>query len=148
MRSKTASLLETEGTPQKNQGRAGLWHGHGNPLIGVVHQNDLQVLVQLRTIVWPAWAPLVNGVRVAGPLSQRWQKHTKASPAGWWCGLTHPLDVDTVHHVDKTINIADAVIILVDNANRSTVASSTSYSNIELVSSGNSAKLIFAFTIT
>ena len=90
--------------------------------------------------------PLVNGVRVSGPFYPAW---TTAKPKlvlldGEGLGHT-PRSMSTISTaLSKRIDMVDAVI-LVDNAKQAMLAAPVAAMK-ELVSSGNSAKLIFAFT--
>lgn len=90
--------------------------------------------------------PLVNGVRVAGPFVPTWAKNTPKLVLLDGEGLGHtPRSMSTLSTtLTKRIDMADAVI-LVDNATQPMQAAPVAAMR-ELVSSGNSAKLIFAFT--
>ena len=90
--------------------------------------------------------PLVNGVRVEGPFVPDWAKSTPKLVLLDGEGLGHtPGSISTLSTtLIKRIDMADAVI-LVDNATQPMLAAPHTTMK-ELVSSGNSAKLIFAFT--
>jgi energy-coupling factor transporter ATP-binding protein EcfA2 len=90
--------------------------------------------------------PLVNGVRVSGPFYPAWQNHKPKLVLLDGEGLGHtPRSMSTISTtLSKRIDIVDAVI-LVDNATQPMLAAPVAAMK-ELVSSGNSAKLIFAFT--
>ena len=90
--------------------------------------------------------PLVNGVRVAGPFFPKW---TTAQPKLVLLdgeGLGHTArSISTISTaMSKRIEMADAVI-LVDNATQPMQAAPVDAMK-DLVSSGNAAKLVFAFT--
>jgi len=90
--------------------------------------------------------PLVNGVRVAGPFYPTWSKDKPKLVLLDGEGLGHtPRSMSTISTtLSKRIDMVDAVI-LVDNAMQPMLAAPVAAME-ELVSSGNSAKLIFAFT--
>lgn len=90
--------------------------------------------------------PLVNGVRVAGPFVPTWAKSTPKLVLLDGEGLGHtPRSMSTLSTtLTRRIDMADAVI-LVDNATQPMQAAPVAAMK-ELVSSGNSAKLVFAFT--
>jgi signal recognition particle receptor subunit beta len=90
--------------------------------------------------------PLVNGVRVAGPFIPTWAKSTPKLVLLDGEGLGHtPRSMSTLSTtLTRRIDLADAVI-LVDNATQPMQAAPVAAMK-ELVSSGNSAKLVFAFT--
>lgn len=90
--------------------------------------------------------PLVNGVRVAGPFIPTWAKNTPKLVLLDGEGLGHtPRSMSTLSTtLTRRIDLADAVI-LVDNATQPMQAAPVAAMK-ELVSSGNSAKLVFAFT--
>ena len=90
--------------------------------------------------------PLVNGVRVAGPFYPTWTKDKPKLVLLDGEGLGHtPRSMSTISTtLSKRIDMVDAVI-LVDNATQPMLAAPVAAMK-ELVSSGNSAKLIFAFT--
>jgi hypothetical protein len=90
--------------------------------------------------------PLVNGVRVAGPFYPAWTKDKPKLVLLDGEGLGHtPRSMSTISTMlSKRIDMVDAVI-LVDNATQPMLAAPVAAMK-ELVSSGNSAKLIFAFT--
>ena len=91
-------------------------------------------------------SPLVNGVRVAGPFVPTWSNVMPKLVLLDGEGLGHaPRSMSTISTaLTKRINAADAVI-LVDNATQPMQAGPLAAMK-ELVSSGNAAKLIFAFT--
>lgn len=90
--------------------------------------------------------PLVNGVRVAGPFYPLWTNDKPKLVLLDGEGLGHtPRSMSTISTtLSKRIDMVDAVI-LVDNATQPMLAAPVAAMK-ELVSSGNSAKLIFAFT--
>ncbi|HRN74476.1 hypothetical protein [Ottowia sp.] len=90
--------------------------------------------------------PLVNGVRVAGPFVPTWANSTPKLVLLDGEGLGHtPRSMSTLSTtLTRRIDMADAVI-LVDNATQPMQAAPVAAMK-ELVSSGNSAKLVFAFT--
>ena len=90
--------------------------------------------------------PLVNGVRVSGPFYPAWTTDKPKLVLLDGEGLGHtPRSMSTISTtVSKRIDMVDAVI-LVDNATQPMLAAPVAAMK-ELVSSGNSAKLIFAFT--
>lgn len=90
--------------------------------------------------------PLVNGVRVAGPFYPTWTTDKPKLVLLDGEGLGHtPRSMSTISTaLSKRIDMVDAVI-LVDNATQPMLAAPVAAMK-ELVSSGNSAKLIFAFT--
>ena len=90
--------------------------------------------------------PLVNGVRVSGPFYSAWPTGKPKLVLLDGEGLGHtPRSMSTISTtVSKRIDMVDAVI-LVDNATQPMLAAPVAAMK-ELVSSGNSAKLIFAFT--
>ncbi|WP_367155256.1 hypothetical protein [Methylomonas sp. HYX-M1] len=90
--------------------------------------------------------PLVNGVRVAGPFYPVWTNDKPKLVLLDGEGLGHtPRSMSTISTtLSKRIDMVDAVI-LVDNATQPMLAAPVAAMK-ELVSSGNSAKLIFAFT--
>ena len=90
--------------------------------------------------------PLVNGVRVAGPFYPTWTADKPKLVLLDGEGLGHtPRSMSTISTtLSKRIDMVDAVI-LVDNATQPMLAAPVAAMK-ELVSSGNSAKLIFAFT--
>lgn len=90
--------------------------------------------------------PLVNGVRVAGPFYPTWTTDKPKLVLLDGEGLGHtPRSMSTIStSLSKRIDMVDAVI-LVDNATQPMLAAPVAAMK-ELVSSGNSAKLIFAFT--
>lgn len=90
--------------------------------------------------------PLVNGVRVAGPFYPTWTTDKPKLVLLDGEGLGHtPRSMSTFSTtLSKRIDMVDAVI-LVDNATQPMLAAPVAAMK-ELVSSGNSAKLIFAFT--
>jgi hypothetical protein len=90
--------------------------------------------------------PLVNGVRVSGPFYPAWTTEKPKLVLLDGEGLGHtPRSMSTISTtVSKRIDMVDAVI-LVDNATQPMLAAPVAAMK-ELVSSGNSAKLIFAFT--
>jgi energy-coupling factor transporter ATP-binding protein EcfA2 len=90
--------------------------------------------------------PLVNGVRVAGPFVPTWARSTPKLVLLDGEGLGHtPRSMSTLSTtLTRRIDMADAVI-LVDNAIQPMQAAPVAAMK-ELVSSGNSAKLVFAFT--
>lgn len=89
---------------------------------------------------------LVNGVRVAGPFYPVWTNDKPKLVLLDGEGLGHtPRSMSTISTtLSKRIDMVDAVI-LVDNATQPMLAAPVAAMK-ELVSSGNSAKLIFAFT--
>jgi hypothetical protein len=90
--------------------------------------------------------PLVNGVRVSGPFYPAWTNDKPKLVLLDGEGLGHtPRSMSTISTtLSKRIDLVDAVI-LVDNAMQPMLAAPVAAMK-ELVSSGNSAKLIFAFT--
>jgi hypothetical protein len=90
--------------------------------------------------------PLVNGVRVAGPFFPAWPNDRPKLVLLDGEGLGHtPRSMSTISTaLSKRIDMVDAVI-LVDNATQPMLAAPVAAMK-DLVSSGNSAKLIFAFT--
>ena len=90
--------------------------------------------------------PLVNGVRVSGPFYPAWPNDKPKLVLLDGEGLGHtPRSMSTISTtLSKRIDMVDAVI-LVDNATQPMLAAPVAAMK-ELVSSGNSAKLIFAFT--
>ncbi|MDY0012829.1 MAG: hypothetical protein RBS40_08065 [Rhodocyclaceae bacterium] len=90
--------------------------------------------------------PLVNGVRVAGPFVPTWANSTPKLVLLDGEGLGHtPRSMSTLSTtLTRRVDMADAVI-LVDNATQPMQAAPVAAMK-ELVSSGNSAKLVFAFT--
>lgn len=90
--------------------------------------------------------PLVNGVRVAGPFYPVWTNEKPKLVLLDGEGLGHtPRSMSTISTtLSKRIDMVDAVI-LVDNATQPMLSAPVAAMK-ELVSSGNSAKLIFAFT--
>lgn len=90
--------------------------------------------------------PLVNGVRVSGPFYPAWTNDKPKLVLLDGEGLGHtPRSMSTISTtLSKRIDMVDAVI-LVDNATQPMLAAPVAAMK-ELVSSGNSAKLIFAFT--
>jgi energy-coupling factor transporter ATP-binding protein EcfA2 len=90
--------------------------------------------------------PLVNGVRVSGPFYPAWSNDKPKLVLLDGEGLGHtPRSMSTISTtLSKRIDMVDAVI-LVDNATQPMLAAPVAAMK-ELVSSGNSAKLIFAFT--
>jgi hypothetical protein len=90
--------------------------------------------------------PLVNGVRVAGPFYPSWSNDKPKLVLLDGEGLGHtPRSMSTISTaLSKRIDMVDAVI-LVDNATQPMLAAPVAAMK-DLVSSGNSAKLIFAFT--
>lgn len=90
--------------------------------------------------------PLVNGVRVCGPFYPTWPNDKPKLVLLDGEGLGHTSrSMSTISTtLSKRIDIVDAVI-LVDNATQPMLAAPVAAMK-ELVSSGNSAKLIFAFT--
>lgn len=90
--------------------------------------------------------PLVNGVRVAGPFYPAWPNDKPRLVLLDGEGLGHtPRSMSTISTaLSKRIDTVDAVI-LVDNATQPMLAAPVAAMK-DLVSSGNSAKLIFAFT--
>jgi hypothetical protein len=90
--------------------------------------------------------PLVNGVRVSGPFYPAWITHKPKLVLLDGEGLGHtPRSMSTISTtLSKRIDAVDAVI-LVDNATQPMLAAPVAAMK-ELVSSGSSAKLIFAFT--
>ena len=90
--------------------------------------------------------PLVNGVRVAGPFFPAWPNNRPKLVLLDGEGLGHtPRSMSTISTaLSKRIDMVDAVI-LVDNATQPMLAAPVAAMK-DLVSSGNSAKLIFAFT--
>lgn len=90
--------------------------------------------------------PLVNGVRVSGPFYPVWPNDKPKLVLLDGEGLGHtPHSMSTISTtLSKRIDMVDAVI-LVDNATQPMLAAPVAAMK-ELVSSGNSAKLIFAFT--
>jgi hypothetical protein len=90
--------------------------------------------------------PLVNGVRVAGPFYPTWSNDKPKLVLLDGEGLGHtPRSMSTISPtLSKRIDMVDAVI-LVDNAMQPMLAAPVAAMK-ELVSSGNSAKLVFAFT--
>ncbi|MBP6769848.1 MAG: hypothetical protein KA171_18860 [Reyranella sp.] len=90
--------------------------------------------------------PLVNGVRVAGPFYPAWPNDKPKLVLLDGEGLGHtPRSMSTISTaLSKRIDMVDAVI-LVDNATQPMLAAPVAAMK-DLVSSGNSAKLIFAFT--
>ena len=90
--------------------------------------------------------PLVNGVRVAGPFYPAWPNDKPKLVLLDGEGLGHtPHSMSTISTVlSRRIDMVDAVI-LVDNATQPMLAAPVAAMK-DLVSSGNSAKLIFAFT--
>lgn len=90
--------------------------------------------------------PLVNGVRVSGPFASAWANDTPKLVLLDGEGLGHtPRSMSTLStSLTKRIDMADAVI-LVDNATQPMQAAPVAAMK-ELVSSGNAAKLILAFT--
>lgn len=90
--------------------------------------------------------PLVNGIRVAGPFYPTWTVNKPKLVLLDGEGLGHtPRSMSTISTtLSRRIDMVDAVI-LVDNATQPMLAAPVAAMK-ELVSSGNSAKLIFAFT--
>jgi len=90
--------------------------------------------------------PLVNGVRVAGPFVPAWASSTPRLVLLDGEGLGHtPRSMSSIStSLTRRIELADAVI-LVDNATQPMQAAPVAAMK-ELVSSGNAAKLVFAFT--
>ena len=90
--------------------------------------------------------PLVNGVRVSGPFYPAWPNAKPKLVLLDGEGLGHtPRSMSTISTtLSKRIDMVDAVI-LVDNATQPMLAAPVAAMK-ELVSSGNSAKLIVAFT--
>lgn len=90
--------------------------------------------------------PLVNGVRVSGPFYPAWTTDRPKLVLLDGEGLGHtPRSMSTIStSLSKRIGMVDAVI-LVDNAMQPMLAAPVAAMK-ELVSSGNSAKVIFAFT--
>ena len=90
--------------------------------------------------------PLVNGVRVVGPFYPAWPNDKPKLVLLDGEGLGHtPRSMSTISTaLSKRIDMVDAVI-LVDNATQPMLAAPVAAMK-DLVSSGNSAKLIFAFT--
>jgi energy-coupling factor transporter ATP-binding protein EcfA2 len=90
--------------------------------------------------------PLVNGVRVSGPFYPAWINDKPKLVLLDGEGLGHtPRSMSTISTtLSKRIDMVDAVI-LVDNATQPMLAAPVAAMK-ELVSSGSSAKLIFAFT--
>ncbi|KVT58064.1 hypothetical protein [Burkholderia ubonensis] len=90
--------------------------------------------------------PLINGVRVAGPFKPTWSNDVPKLALLDGEGLGHtPRSMSTISTtLAKRIEMVDAVI-LVDNATQPMLAAPVAAMK-ELVSSGSSPKLIFAFT--
>ena len=89
--------------------------------------------------------PLVNGVRVSGPFYPAWPNDKPKLVLLDGEGLEHSRSVSPIStSQSKRIDMVDAVI-LVDNAMQPMLSAPVAAMK-ELVSSGNSAKLIFAFT--
>ena len=90
--------------------------------------------------------PLVNGVRVSGPFYPAWTNYKPKLVLLDGEGLGHtPRSMSTISTtLSKRIDMVDAVI-LVDNSTQPMLAAPVAAMK-ELVSSGNSVKLIFAFT--
>ncbi|MFN0302651.1 MAG: hypothetical protein ACKVQU_20130 [Burkholderiales bacterium] len=90
--------------------------------------------------------PLVNGVRVSGPFHPPWTPEAPKLVLFDGEGLGHsPRSISTISTtLSRRIDTVDAVI-LVDNATQPMQAAPVAAMK-ELVSSGNAAKLIFAFT--
>ncbi|MES2879524.1 MAG: hypothetical protein V4713_14005 [Pseudomonadota bacterium] len=90
--------------------------------------------------------PLVNGVRVSGPFYPSWTNNKPKLVLLDGEGLGHtPRSMSTISTtLSKRIDMVDAVI-LVDNSTQPMLAAPVAAMK-ELVTSGNSAKLIFAFT--
>ena len=90
--------------------------------------------------------PLVNGVRVSGPFYPAWPNDKPKLVLLDGEGLGHtPRSMSTISTtLSKRIDMVDAVI-LVDNATQPMLAAPVAAMK-ELVSSGNAAKLVFAFT--
>jgi hypothetical protein len=90
--------------------------------------------------------PLVNGVRVFGPFHPTWMINAPKLVLFDGEGLGHsPRSMSTIStSLSRRIDMVDAVI-LVDNATQPMQAAPVAAIK-ELVSSGNAAKLIFAFT--
>lgn len=91
--------------------------------------------------------PLVNGIRVAGPFSPAWANDARPRLTlldGEGLGHTPKSAAAVSTEVTRRINEADAVL-LVDDATQPMQAAPVAVMR-ELVSSGNAAKLILAFT--
>jgi len=89
--------------------------------------------------------PLVNGVRVSGPFYPAWPNDKPKLVLLDGEGLEHSRSMSPIStSQSKRIDMVDAVI-LVDNAMQPMLSAPVAAMK-ELVSSGNSAKLIFAFT--
>lgn len=90
--------------------------------------------------------PLVNGIRVAGPFFPTWGPVTPKLVLLDGEGLGHtPRSMSTISTgLSKRIDMSDAVV-LVDNGTQPMQAAPVAAMK-EIVASGNSAKLIFAFT--
>ena len=89
--------------------------------------------------------PLVNGVRVSGPFYPAWPNDKPKLVLLDGEGLEHSRSSSPISTTQsKRIDMVDAVI-LVDNAMQPMLSAPVAAMK-ELVSSGNSAKLIFAFT--
>ncbi|PKM07266.1 MAG: hypothetical protein CVV14_09185 [Gammaproteobacteria bacterium HGW-Gammaproteobacteria-4] len=89
--------------------------------------------------------PLVNGVRVSGPFYPAWPNDRPKLVLLDGEGLEHSRSMSPIStSQSKRIDMVDAVI-LVDNAMQPMLSAPVAAMK-ELVSSGNSAKLIFAFT--
>ena len=89
--------------------------------------------------------PLVNGVRVAGPFYPAWSNDKPKLVLLDGEGLEHSRSISPISTTQsKRIDMVDAVI-LVDNAMQPMLSAPVAAMK-EIVSSGSSAKLIFAFT--
>lgn len=89
--------------------------------------------------------PLVNGVRVSGPFYPAWPNDKPKLVLLDGEGLEHSRSMSPIStNQSKRIDMVDAVI-LVDNAMQPMLSAPVAAMK-EIVSSGNSAKLIFAFT--
>ena len=89
--------------------------------------------------------PLVNGLRVSGPFYPAWTTERPKLVLLDGEGLEHSRSMSPISTtMSKRIDMVDAVI-LVDNAMQPMLTAPVAAMK-ELVSSGNSAKLIFAFT--